>query len=75
MFAIVSVAHIMDGALGLQAPVLRTAVVWFYIANEGLSILENSAEMGLPVPSGLKEALDKLKKKGESTGSVEGNGA
>ena len=39
---------------------LRTAVIFFYISNEGVSLLENAAHIGLPVPEKLKEVLAQL---------------
>ena len=45
---------------------LRTAVICFYIANEGISILENSSALGLPIPQKLKDVLAQLRKKGDS---------
>jgi toxin secretion/phage lysis holin len=51
--------------------VVRTAVIFFYIANEGISILENSAIIGLPIPAKLKDALEQLKEKNESTDKTE----
>ena len=61
IFAIVATANILDGITGMPDPLLRTTVLWFFIANEGLSILENSASMGLPLPVTLIEALERLK--------------
>ena len=55
---LVCLAHFMDSATG-QA-VICTAVIWFFIGNEGLSIVENAAKMGLPVPEKLKAALEQL---------------
>ncbi|MDU6792091.1 MAG: phage holin family protein, partial [Anaerococcus sp.] len=40
---------------------IRTAIIFFYIANEGLSILENSVALGLPVPEKLKRVLEQFK--------------
>ena len=40
---------------------IRTAIIFFYIANEGLSILENSVALGLPVPEKLKKVLEQFK--------------
>ena len=57
---LVCLAHFMDLATG-QA-VICTAVIWFFLGNEGLSIVENAAKMGLPVPEKLKAALEQLKK-------------
>ena len=55
---LVCLAHFMDSATG-QA-VICTAVIWFFLGNEGLSIVENAAKMGLPVPGKLKAALEQL---------------
>lgn len=61
LFCIVGVAHILDlYVLGIGA-VCRSAVVLFYIANEGLSIIENVARCGLPIPDKLKIILEQLK--------------
>ncbi|MDY6349533.1 MAG: phage holin family protein, partial [Selenomonas sp.] len=43
--------------------VLRSAVICFYISNEGISIIENAARIGLPVPAELRALLEQLKKK------------
>jgi len=55
---LVCLAHFMDLATG-QA-VICTAVIWFFLGNEGPSIIENAAKMGLPVPEKLKAALEQL---------------
>jgi len=47
---------------------LRTAVIFFYAANEGISILENAAAVGLPVPQKLKDALAQLRQRDENGG-------
>jgi len=49
----------------MQDPLLRTVVIMFFIANEGLSMLENAAAIGVPIPRRLVEALETLKEKGE----------
>ena len=51
----------IDGVNSNLATAIRTAVVFFYLANEGLSCLENAAVIGLPVPEKLKEMLAQLK--------------
>ena len=65
MFAAVAVANILDGIAGLDQPMLRTLVIWFYLATEGISILENLAEAGLPIPEPLRQALQRLRGRGE----------
>lgn len=63
IFLIVGLANILDVyVLGANA-VLRSAVILFYIANEGLSIIENLGETGLPIPPKIKEVLAQLRKK------------
>ncbi|NLB91596.1 MAG: phage holin family protein [Clostridiales bacterium] len=56
-------ATTLDTTLGEQY-MFRNMVVWFYVANEGLSILENLALTDLPIPQGLKEILEQWKEKG-----------
>jgi toxin secretion/phage lysis holin len=58
---LVAVAHLLDQIAGLGAPVLKTATIWFLIANEGISITENLGEIGVPIPQSLQEALRRLK--------------
>lgn len=55
----------LDRLIGNGTWVFRTLVCYFYIANEGLSLLENASNLGLPVPDKLKEALAQLKEKTE----------
>ena len=57
--------YFLDLGLWLQEPLLRTVVIMFFIANEGLSMLENAASIGVPIPRRLVEALEALKDKGE----------
>ena len=61
----VGLASILDlYVIGGNSPI-REIVIAFYIANEGISIVENSAKLGLPVPQKLKDVLAQLKDKGE----------
>lgn len=57
----VATAHFVDYATG-QEVMIRSVVILFFLGNEGLSILENSANAGLPVPNGLKESLEQFTK-------------
>lgn len=61
MFMLVAVAHIIDIHVIQNGSVLRTAVIFFYLSNEGISVLENSAQIGLPVPKKLRDILAQLK--------------
>ena len=60
IFAIVGAANVLDGHLIGNGCVLRSAVIFFYISNEGISIIENAARMGLPVPQQLQNMLLQL---------------
>ena len=61
---IVALSTIIDIITG-QTGVIRTLVIYFFVANEGISIIENIAEMGVPMPKKLIDALEQLKKKGD----------
>ena len=65
IFCMVAVAHLVDTALGDQSFV-RDATIFFYLANELLSIIENAGRIGLPVPELIKRAVEVLKGKGET---------
>lgn len=61
VFILVGVGHLIDlYVLGGEDAALRTAVIFFYIANEGVSLLENATAIGLPVPDKLKDVLAQL---------------
>lgn len=60
IFALVGIGNIIDVQVLGSPGVLRTAVIFFYLSNEGVSILENSTHLGLPVPEKLKEVLAQL---------------
>ena len=65
IFCLVSVGHIIDCYIIQDGSVLRTAVIFFYLSNEGISILENASRIGLPVPEKLKAVLEQLHKEKE----------
>lgn len=67
IFVIVAVANLVDRALG-DAHIFRDATIFFYLANELISILENIIEARIPVPEALKDAVDILKRKSEING-------
>ena len=68
IFAMVAIAHLVDSALGDQH-VLRDATIFFYLANELLSIIENAGRVGLPVPTPIQRAVEVLKGKGDQSGN------
>ena len=66
IFSLVAVGHIVDTHIIGEGSALRTAVIFFYLSNEGISILENAARTGLPIPGKLKAVLEQLREeKGE----------
>lgn len=66
IFALVGVSNILDVHVIGTGCVVRTATIFFYISNEGVSILENAANLGLPVPKKVKEVLRQLHEEAES---------
>ena len=60
IFAMVGLANILDVYILGEGSVLRTAVIFFYLSNEGVSMLENAAHLGMPVPDKLKDVLEQL---------------
>ena len=65
IFTLVGIAHIIDMQVIKSGSVLRTAVIFFYLSNEGVSLLENAAHLGLPIPNKLKEVLEQLHDRSE----------
>ncbi len=68
IFYLVGVAHIIDQNIIGDGDVLRTAVIFFYLSNEGISIIENATRLGLPVPEKLRDVLEQLKDGGDKAG-------
>lgn len=66
IFTLVGIANILDVQVIKSGSVLRTAVVFFYLSNEGISLLENAGHLGLPYPKKLKDVLEQLNDKGEN---------
>lgn len=60
IFLLVGIANILDVQVIATGSVLRTAVIFFYISNEGVSLLENATHLGLPVPEKIKTVLEQL---------------
>ena len=60
IFALVGVGHILDTQVVGTGSALRSAVICWYLSNEGISILENAAHLGLPVPDKLRTVLEQL---------------
>ena len=60
IFSLVGIAHIIDQNIIGDGGAIRTAVIFFYLSNEGVSMLENAGHLGLPIPAKLKEVLEQL---------------
>ncbi|MGN0682975.1 MAG: holin family protein [Oscillospiraceae bacterium] len=65
IFALVGLGHILDTRVIGAGSVLRTAVIFFYLSNEGVSLVENAAHLGLPVPKKIKDVLEQLHDRAE----------
>ncbi len=68
IFLLVGIAHMLDLYVIGSGSVLRTAVIFFYLSNEGVSLLENAAHLGLPIPEALKAVLEQLHDRAEKGG-------
>lgn len=65
IFLLVGIANIIDVQVIGTGEVLRTAVIFFYISNEGVSLLENAGHLGLPIPEKIKTVLEQLHDRAE----------
>lgn len=65
IFILVGIANILDVQVIGTGSVLRTAVIFFYLSNEGVSLLENAGHLGLPIPEKLKDVLAQLHDRAE----------
>ena len=68
IFFLVGVANILDVQVIGTGSILRTAIIFFYLSNEGVSLVENAAHLGLPVPEKLKAVLEQLHDRAEKGG-------
>ena len=68
IFALVGIGHVIDAQIIGTGSILRTAVIFFYLSNEGVSLVENAAHLGLPVPEKLKVVLEQLHDRAEKGG-------
>ena len=68
IFALVAIGNIVDQYVIGEGLVIRTAVIFFYLSNEGVSILENASHIGLPVPQKLKDILEQLHNRSDKEG-------
>ena len=68
IFLLVGIGHVLDTQIIGTGSVLRTAVIFFYLSNEGVSLLENAGHLGLPIPEKLKVVLEQLHDRAEKDG-------
>ena len=68
IFLLVGIGNIIDAQVLGSPGVLRTAVIFFYLSNEGVSLLENAAHLGLPVPDAIKTVLEQLHDRSDGKG-------
>lgn len=68
IFTFVGIGNIIDVYLIKNDSAIRTAVIFFYVSNEGISIIENSAKIGLPIPQKLRDILKQLNKEDDING-------
>lgn len=71
ILVMVGIANCIDIYILKQGSVIRAAVIFFYLSNEGISILENTAALGLPIPQKLKDVLEQLGKDEDHDGDSE----
>jgi toxin secretion/phage lysis holin len=71
IFMLVGIANILDIEVIGTGSVLRTAVIFFYLSNEGISLLENAGHLGLPIPKKLMDILEQLHDRSEEGGKNE----
>ena len=68
IFLLVGIGHVLDAHIIGTGSALRTAVIFFYLSNEGVSLLENAGHLGLPIPEKLKIVLEQLHDRAEKEG-------
>ena len=73
IFALVGIGHLLDTHVIGNGSILRTAITFFYLSNEGLSLIENAAYLGLPIPAKLKTILEQLHDRAEKEEEKEGD--
>ena len=66
IFLLVGIGHVLDAQIIGTGSVLRTAVIFFYLSNDGVSLLENAGHLGLPIPEKLKVVLEQLHDRAEN---------
>ena len=70
IFLLVGIANVLDVQVIGTGSVLRTAVIFFYISNEGISLIDNAGHLGLPIPEKIKVVLEQLHDRAEKETEV-----
>lgn len=73
IFMLVAIANIIDTQILKNGAAIRTAVIFFYLANEGVSICENAGRLGLPIPQKLKAVLEQLNEEDKEEKKIDRN--
>lgn len=74
IIVVVGVGHIIDAQIIGSGSIVRTAAIFFYLSNEGISLIENAGHLGVPIPKKLKAVLEQLHERAEKEGNdAEGN--
>ena len=71
IFIMVGIANVLDVQILKSGAILRTAVCFFYISDEGISLLENAAHLGLPIPQQIRDVLEQLHDRASKEGKNE----
>ena len=74
IFMLVGIANVLDVQVIGNGSILRTAVIFFYLSNEGISLLENAGHLGLPIPEKLKTVLEQLHERSEDVSDEKKDG-
>jgi toxin secretion/phage lysis holin len=61
IFVLVAVSHLLDTVIGWDNHLIRDTIIFFYIANEFISIVENAGRVGVPIPTVLRKAIELFK--------------
>ena len=73
IFMLVGIANVIDVEVIKTGSVLRTAVIFFYLSNEGISLLENAGHLGLPIPEKLRKVLEQLHDRADESDDKKGD--
>lgn len=67
ILVVIAIAVLLDELVGNDSPIFRTLAIYFYVAREGLSVVENLGNLGVPLPSFIKTTLEQIQQKGDES--------